>query len=243
MENRNKVSWSLENLIEAVKTSNSYTEILIKVGAKFSNQAVVKRYIEGLGLDVSHIDIWAKRPNPFKKKDLKDVLIENSIYRHTSGLRDRLIKEGILKNKCSDCGIGNKYNNKVITLQLDHINGVKTDNRIENLRILCPNCHSQSSTFAGRNNSWIKKGKAKRICVLCSGKVSRRGSKYCKPCYSKEYSRNMDKRWPEKQELLKEVQLLGATKTAAKYKTKKQDLLKRLKRYGYDPTPFMERGK
>lgn len=66
-------------------------------------------------------------------------------------LRKRLIKDGLLKNVCSICLCRPVHNNKPLTLQLDHINGVNNDNRLNNLRLLCPNCHSQTETFGGKN--------------------------------------------------------------------------------------------
>ena len=61
------------------------------------------------------------------------------------------MKAGVLKEICIECGQTNKHNGKKLVLQLDHINGDNNDYRIENLRILCPNCHSQTNTFAGKN--------------------------------------------------------------------------------------------
>lgn len=69
----------------------------------------------------------------------------------TQTLKNRLIKEGMLKEECSECGIGPIWNDKPIVLEMDHINGKRRDHRLENLRILCPNCHSQTPTFRGRN--------------------------------------------------------------------------------------------
>lgn len=60
-------------------------------------------------------------------------------------------------NKCSECGISNIWNNKELKLQLDHIDGDRQNNSINNLRLLCPNCHSQTETYAGRNNGLLKK--------------------------------------------------------------------------------------
>lgn len=63
----------------------------------------------------------------------------------------RLIKEGILKEICSECGLKNYWNNQRLVLVIDHVNGINNDYRIKNIRLLCPNCDSQQSTFAGRN--------------------------------------------------------------------------------------------
>jgi hypothetical protein len=67
-----------------------------------------------------------------------------------SKLRYR-IKEGIKENRCELCGLTNTWNGKPIMLQMDHINGISDDHRLENLQILCPNCHSQTDTYCGRN--------------------------------------------------------------------------------------------
>ena len=84
------------------------------------------------------------------KADIEKMFIENSLVGRNA-IKNRLIKENMLENKCSDCGLEQSWNGKPIVMVLDHINGVNNDNRIENLRFLCPNCNSQTPTFAGRN--------------------------------------------------------------------------------------------
>ena len=64
-----------------------------------------------------------------------------------------IIRDNLIPYKCAHCNISDSWNNKPITLQLDHINGINNDNRLENLRFLCPNCHSQTETFCGGNVS------------------------------------------------------------------------------------------
>jgi Zn finger protein HypA/HybF involved in hydrogenase expression len=82
--------------------------------------------------------------------DLDVLLVDNRPQTSRSHLKRRLIREHRLEAKCNECGIAD-WNNKPLSLQLDHINGQAKDNRLENLRLLCPNCHSQTETFAGRN--------------------------------------------------------------------------------------------
>ena len=81
-----------------------------------------------------------------------NILVINSTYSRTN-LKPRLISENILEYKCIECGNTGEWNGKPITLQLDHVNGVYNDNRVENLRFLCPNCHSQTDTFRSKNKS------------------------------------------------------------------------------------------
>lgn len=78
------------------------------------------------------------------------VFVSNSTYpRHR--LKARLIKSGAISYRCACCDIGPEWNKLDLSLQLDHINGINNDNRLANLRFLCPNCHSQQGTYAGKN--------------------------------------------------------------------------------------------
>ena len=152
-----KRKWTDEQFIEAVKSSFSYAEVLRKIGLKAagSNYDTVKRKISELNLDTSHMtgQGWNQgdRYKPIReKRPLEEVLVEHSTWINTNNLRKRLLKEGVKSRKCECCG-RTEWMGKPISLELHHINGVKDDLRIENLQILCPNCHAFTDNYRGRN--------------------------------------------------------------------------------------------
>lgn len=115
-----------------------------------SSTDTLKRRIAELDCDISHFGKKEKTQSPQAKYSLDEILIENSTYANISRLKERLVREGKLEYKCQNCGI-KEWQSKPLSLHLDHINGKNNDHRIENLRFLCPNCHSQTDTYAGRN--------------------------------------------------------------------------------------------
>ena len=84
------------------------------------------------------------------KKNIKKRILNLEEYATRTSIRKIIIKENLIEYKCSECGI-QTWNNKPLSLHLDHINGRSNDNRLENLRFLCPNCHSQTETYTGKN--------------------------------------------------------------------------------------------
>lgn len=82
----------------------------------------------------------------------EEVFIENSTYPRKD-IKRRILKYDLIKYSCVLCNNDGEWNNSKLVLQLDHINGVNNDHRIENLRFLCPNCHTQQTTYAAKNRS------------------------------------------------------------------------------------------
>lgn len=189
----------LSDFKELIQRSKSWKEVMIffkkNHGYKsLSHKNAKKRAIEE-GVDFSHFLKKGKAKTSTKRIPLSEILVEESYY-HGVNLKKRLIKEGILENKCRNCNIGPEWNGKSLTLQLEHINGNSCDHRIENLEILCPNCHSQTSTYSGGNVHRYRpvdkkcKDCGKKIsanaskCVICSIKSQK--SKSCNNRYSKK---------------------------------------------------------
>ena len=84
------------------------------------------------------------------KLDLYEILNGEHPQYQTFKLRNRLLDVGLKSNQCEECGVS-EWNGKALTIQLDHVNGNSKDHRLENLRMLCPNCHSQTATWCGKN--------------------------------------------------------------------------------------------
>lgn len=148
-------SVSKEDLEELVANSTTLSQVLRalgyheKGGRPWTN---LKQRLDELNIDTSHFKGRAHGTSQTKKYELSDILCCNSAYNNNNSLKRRLLKEGLKKNKCEnpECGI-TEWLGKPISLQLHHVNGVNNDNRLENLRLLCPNCHSQTDNFAGKN--------------------------------------------------------------------------------------------
>ena len=86
-----------------------------------------------------------------RKTCIKEILDGKHPHFQTFKLKNKLIKEGILQNICEECGVGPMWNGKEIQCQLDHKDGDRFNHHRNNLRMLCPNCHSQTETFSGKN--------------------------------------------------------------------------------------------
>lgn len=134
---------------QLIKESTSYNDFLKKLNmshGRHSYDLIKERCIE-LKIDTSH---FKTSHNSVSKMSLDDILVENSTYSNNSRLAQRLINENKLEYKCAMCGNTGMWNNKPLSLQLDHINGNHKDNRLENLRFLCPNCHTQTDTYGSK---------------------------------------------------------------------------------------------
>ncbi len=157
--------WTDEQLRRAVSKAKSVSGVFRELGLRIGGgqHMLIKKRIRELGLDTSHFtgQGWNRKDaaglllRSRIRIPLEQILVKDSEYCSISTLKRRLVEAGLIENRCASCGLLPEWNGKPLVLRLDHINGVCNDHRLPNLRFLCPNCDSQTPTFAGRN-----KGKA-----------------------------------------------------------------------------------
>ena len=150
-----QLSYTQEQLIEAVGKSKNIGQVVFHLsGAKSgSRYNSVRTCIKLWNVDTSHFDPM-DRHNIQKMKvttPLDEILVEN----YQGGIKNQIIKKRLIQNnlmedKCNICGIPPLWNGMELVLQLDHINGINNDNRLSNLRITCPNCHTQTKTWGNK---------------------------------------------------------------------------------------------
>ena len=143
-----------KDFIQIIANSTSCSDALRKMGYRSvqgNARDVVNRRIKELNLDTSHWKPYSTKEANQKSSISLEEYFQANTPRSGKNLRNKLLKNHLLEYKCAICGNEGYWNGQPITLQVDHINGNHDDNRLENLRFLCPNCHSQTTTFAGRN--------------------------------------------------------------------------------------------
>jgi 5-methylcytosine-specific restriction endonuclease McrA len=139
----------MENVKGVVAASSSLLEASRILGV---SRGIITRWVAEHGADVSHFR--AGRGRPYK---MEDVLIKSPSLVRKSSVKAVVLREGLLAYTCSSCGLSGTWNGSKLTLELDHINGDRSDNRLENLRFLCPNCNSQTPTHRGRSGKSTRK--------------------------------------------------------------------------------------
>lgn len=161
MANRRSTSmWaaSKEDLRALLTSKESVRDVLSELGIQVvagghyhSLTRLAGEY--GLEAELASLRESGKRAGALRMSGapLQGILIANSPYTNRGRLKIRLLAAGLLKNECAICGMGPEWQGAALVMVLDHINGVNNDNRLDNLRLLCPNCNSQTPTFSGRN--------------------------------------------------------------------------------------------
>ncbi len=147
-------TYSKEEFVTFIRSCRNRSDAFRKLNMQKSgaSYSILNRRIERDEIDISHfVEYNTEGASKTNKLPLELILVSNSLYSNTRDLKHRLIKEGILKNQCQKCNNRGIWQGQPLVLQLDHINGKRHDHRKENLRLLCPNCHTQTDTYGGKN--------------------------------------------------------------------------------------------
>lgn len=229
-------SWNDKQIKDAVSVSINFTQLMQKLNlCDGINRENIKEYIIKNRIDISHFET----PEEQKKRlgnrrgaiiPIEEILVKGSTYSRTS-LKNRLYRLGLKKRVCEICGQGETWRDKKMSLILDHSNGDRTDNRIENLRIVCPNCNATFETHAGRNR---KRTRNIRVCIC--GREILDDKTYCSnDCYEKQIHRpRISKRKvmrPAYNVLLAECNRFGFSAVGRKYGVRDNSVRKWIKHY------------
>lgn len=229
---RKHIIWSFDKdyLQSSLNNSNSYVELfdILKICLSKSMIKMLQYRIKIDNLDRKKFSENVKKNTSGVEKHLSEILVENSSYVHSSNLKNKLLKKGLLSYKCYICGL-EEWNGKEIVLQLDHINGKSNDNRMENLRLLCPNCHSQTETYAGKKKKQVKQKKRLVNCQSCGLEVDNKI--FCNDCDYKIKLKRRKVERPTYEELIILIKKFGYSETGRKFGVSDNSIRKWKKQY------------
>lgn len=150
-----KREYAIDKLIENADKCVNMLDLCHKMGIENvggEDYKEIRQIAEELGIELKFSYKRSAMLKRSPKIEIKDILVENSTYKDATKLKKRLFKEGLKEYKCEKCSI-TEWQGEPISLQIHHINGIHNDNRLENIQILCPNCHSQTDTYSGKNSN------------------------------------------------------------------------------------------
>ncbi len=221
-----RLDYSDERLREVVARSLSWAAVLRELGycPTGGNWKTVQRKCAQLVISTEHFDPYAANRAAGRRRrvPLEDVLVKGSTYSRNS-LKARLYEDGLKERRCEQCGQDETWRGRKIGLILDHVNGVRDDHRLANLRIVCPNCAAALDTHCGRKNRLYVDP---RPCLRCSKPFEPRHPKqrYCSRACGSRWDRRAGARpsarrrdRPTGKQLARDIAELGYRGTGRKY--------------------------
>ncbi|MFB7589570.1 HNH endonuclease signature motif containing protein [Streptomyces sp. NPDC056169] len=147
--------WTRDVLAQAVAASTNMSEVLRHLGVEVvgGQHTHISRRIKAYGIDTSHFHAPSRRGKPWRPRTPEGLLIEQTGPQTRRVPSDRLawaMTESGVRKRCAMCGTEAAWRGRPLPLEIDHLDGDWRNNRIENLRFLCPNCHSTTDTYRGR---------------------------------------------------------------------------------------------
>jgi hypothetical protein len=228
------------DLRTAIANSRSWAEALRRLGycPSGGNWKTLRKRTAALGLSTDHFDPYAasRERSRRSRTPLDEILVEGSTFSRTC-LKLRLYDEGLKQARCELCGQDDNWHGKRMGLILDHANGVRDDNRLENLRIICPNCAATLDTHCGRKN---RERVPPRNCLRCDSSFVPKypDQRYCSSACGSRWDRTGRKRpqtrkveRPPHKQLLREVNRLGYLAVGRKYGVSDNAVRKWLRQY------------
>lgn len=200
--------------------------------------ATLRKYAGVWGIANGHFDPYAnvRGEGAGRRRPLEEILVEHSTFSRNH-LKDRLYEEGLKQPVCELCGQDEHWKGRVMSLILDHVNGVSDDNRLTNLRIVCPNCAATLDTHCARKRRLIR---VEQDCVRCGRPFRPHDGRqrYCsRECgmrwdrsgVARPASRKVDR--PPYSQLLREVHAIGFSATGRRYGVTDNAIRKWLRQY------------
>lgn len=235
-------AYSEQEARAAVAASLSYAAALRQLGlcSTGGNWRTLREWVERWAIDTTHFDPDRSRREALRRapRPLEEILVEGSTYSRNH-LKDRLYAAGLKTPACELCGQGEIWRGHRMALILDHVNGVRDDNRLANLRVVCPNCAATFDTHCGRKN---RAEPPQRECLLCGAvfHASRPGQRYCSRACGMRSPRpsrgvaNPELRRAERpphDELLREIADLGYSAVGRRYGVSDNAIRKWVRQY------------
>lgn len=220
-----------------VSQSRSIADITRRLGLAVAgvHHRIILNRIKEDEIDASHIPLGLGSTKGRKivrtRRPIQELAVADSSYNKGS-LKRRLLKDGLLRNECYECGQQPIWHNKKLVMVIDHINGVRNDHRLENLRMLCPNCNSQQSTFCGGNS----KRRPQQLCAQCQQPISRQSTR-CMVCWRSSRTMPTKIDWPSNKTLIEMVNQSSYCQVGRQLGVSDNAIRKRLKmtREGIEP--------